>query len=91
MFQKNFKGSEKLNVIVRRLQDCEQKKSKNGYFLVSENWGTCFFREAEKEMVDSMLSITLKIVKKHWTDKYGLKKFLLASANILNSEANEII
>lgn len=51
MTKKNFaktEGSESSNVqaIVKKLSDCEQKKSdnNNGYFIVSETWGTCFFR-----------------------------------------------
>lgn len=51
MTKKNFskaEGSEPLNVqaIIKKLADCEQKKSdhNNGYYIVSETWGTCFFR-----------------------------------------------
>ncbi len=51
MTKKNFskaEGSEPLNVqaIIKKLADCEQKKSDhdNGYYIVAETWGTCFFR-----------------------------------------------
>lgn len=51
MTKKNFvkvEGSESstVNAIVKKLADCEQKKSDhdNGYYIVAETWGTCFFR-----------------------------------------------
>lgn len=51
MTKKNFvkvEGSESssVNAIVKKLADCEQKKSdhNNGYYIVAETWGTCFFR-----------------------------------------------
>lgn len=51
MTKKNFvrtEGSESSNVnaIVKKLADCEQKRSDhdNGYYIVAETWGTCFFR-----------------------------------------------
>jgi len=46
MAKKNFKNTGKLNFVIKKLSECEQEKHKNGYFLVSETWGTCFFRVA---------------------------------------------
>ncbi len=47
MAKKNFKETDQLNVLIKKLSECEQEKHKNGYFLVSETWGTCFFRIAK--------------------------------------------
>lgn len=48
MTKQNFKTAEplNLNVIVKRIAYCEVKKSdhENGYYIVAETWGTCFFR-----------------------------------------------
>ncbi len=46
MVKHQFTEISNLNVVIKKLQDCEQRKSENGYFLVSETWGTCFFRVA---------------------------------------------
>jgi hypothetical protein len=38
-------------VNIKRLTDCQTKKSdrKNGYYIVPENWGSCFHRIATKK------------------------------------------
>lgn len=49
MTKKNFTTEEKslaLKTVIKKLSECEQKYSdhRNGYFIVAETWGTCFFR-----------------------------------------------
>lgn len=46
-YPKHFRGNSELNVLVRKLTDCPTKradKTTNSSFIVSDTWGTCFFR-----------------------------------------------
>lgn len=48
--KKNFQNPSNLNAIIRPLNECPSKRSDsgNGYFIVSDTWGTCFFRRTTK-------------------------------------------
>jgi len=67
MTKKNFKETTKLNVAIKRLDDCEQRKSENGYFIVSENWGTCFFRVAHTRPTFEIQRFSAPVAERTYT------------------------
>lgn len=47
----NSEFPSEFNVLIRKFEDCPQKKSDsgNGYYIVSDVWGTCFHRIAKNK------------------------------------------